>query len=288
MGTITGTFPAPHPTPSCVDVLQARSPTLKRLQVPNIVGSLPLQYSVFADADWLSGPDTLNCASASRGDTYKLSVCPLVSGTHWGSITFMSPDGSNYCWYSVEVGDHVDLQPSVRPLTPACKLDAAPVYRASMACCCDPPRQALCINVDPKLLNTRQKVSATSSAELRRCDVGCCLCACRCAQQGRRTRAASLQAAPCTRLLLSRCVQDCTRSSSADHASLQHQACDRCRLLMYVNTATGVRCCLCPLSRRSAGVADKSHRQAAAPAASVRLLLSAGSRLLCRPSWARH
>jgi hypothetical protein len=70
--------------------------------VPNISGTLPLQYSVYADADWLSGPATLNCASASRGDTYKLSVCPLVSGTHWGSITFMAPDG-NYCWFSVEV-----------------------------------------------------------------------------------------------------------------------------------------------------------------------------------------
>jgi hypothetical protein len=70
--------------------------------VPNITGALPLQYSVYADADWLTGPATLNCASASRGDTYKLSVCPLVSGTHWGSITFMAPDG-NYCWFSVEV-----------------------------------------------------------------------------------------------------------------------------------------------------------------------------------------
>jgi hypothetical protein len=70
--------------------------------VPNIIGTLPLQYSVLADADWLSGPATLNCASANRGDTYKLSVCPLVSGTQWGTLTFMAPDG-NYCWYSVEV-----------------------------------------------------------------------------------------------------------------------------------------------------------------------------------------
>lgn len=82
--------------------VQARAQTLKRLQVPNIIGSLPLQYSVYADADWFSGPASLSCASANRGDTYKLSVCPLVSGTHWGSITFMAPDG-NYCWYSVEV-----------------------------------------------------------------------------------------------------------------------------------------------------------------------------------------
>lgn len=82
--------------------VQARAQTLKRIQVPNIIGSLPLQYSVYADADWFSGPASLSCASASRGDTYKLSVCPLVSGTHWGSITFMAPDG-NYCWYSVEV-----------------------------------------------------------------------------------------------------------------------------------------------------------------------------------------
>lgn len=75
---------------------------MKRLQVPNVLGSLPLAYSVLADADWLSGPTTLSCASANRGDTYKLSVCPLTSGTHWGSITFMAPDGQ-YCWFSVEV-----------------------------------------------------------------------------------------------------------------------------------------------------------------------------------------
>lgn len=89
-------------SPNALIILQARSSTLKRLQVPNIVGTLPLQYSVLADADWLSGPATLNCASANRGDTYKLSVCPLVSGTQWGSLTFMAPDG-NYCWYSIEV-----------------------------------------------------------------------------------------------------------------------------------------------------------------------------------------
>lgn len=82
---------------------QARSQTTtKRLQVPNIIGSLPLLYNVYSDADWLSGPATLSCASANRGDTYKLSVCPLTSGTHWGSITFMAPDGQ-YCWYSLEV-----------------------------------------------------------------------------------------------------------------------------------------------------------------------------------------
>lgn len=86
----------------CVFLLQARSETLRRLQVPNIMGSLPLQYSIYADADFLTGPATLNCASANRGDTYKLSVCPLTSGTHWGSISCVAPDG-NYCWYSVEV-----------------------------------------------------------------------------------------------------------------------------------------------------------------------------------------
>lgn len=83
-------------------MLQARSEVMKRLQVPNIIGSLPLQYSVYTDADWMSGPATMACASATRGDTYKLSVCPLVSGTHWGSITFMAAE--DYCWYSVEVG----------------------------------------------------------------------------------------------------------------------------------------------------------------------------------------
>lgn len=81
---------------------QARSPSVKRLQVPNIAGSLPLQYSIYVDADWLSGPATMDCASANRGDTYKLTACPLTSGVHWGSISFVAPDGQ-YCWYSVEV-----------------------------------------------------------------------------------------------------------------------------------------------------------------------------------------
>jgi len=73
----------------------------RRVQVPNVTGTLPLLYSVYVDLDCMSGPTTLACSS-NRVDTYKLCVMPLLSGTYWGSISFVAPDG-NYCWYSVEV-----------------------------------------------------------------------------------------------------------------------------------------------------------------------------------------
>eukprot|EP00775_Hariotina_reticulata_P012144 gene12144-12282_t len=80
---------------------QARSQVSRRVQVPNVTGSLPLLYNVYVDLDCMSGPTTLACSS-TRADTYKLCVTPLLSGTYWGSISFVAPDG-NYCWYSVEV-----------------------------------------------------------------------------------------------------------------------------------------------------------------------------------------
>jgi hypothetical protein len=82
--------------------LQARSTAAKRVQVPNITGTVPLVYSVYSDLECLSGPASLSCSSASRGDTYKLAVTPLVAGSQWGSISFVTEDGQ-YCWYSLEV-----------------------------------------------------------------------------------------------------------------------------------------------------------------------------------------
>jgi hypothetical protein len=69
------------------------------VQVPNITGTVPLAYSVYSDLECLSGPASF---SASRGDTYKLAVTPLVAGSQWGSISFVTEDGQ-YCWYSLEV-----------------------------------------------------------------------------------------------------------------------------------------------------------------------------------------
>lgn len=83
--------------------LQARNPVTKYLQVPNITGAVPLQYSVYSDLDILTGPSSYTCASANRGDAYKLNVLPLRSGSSWGSISFVTEEGQ-YCWYSIEVG----------------------------------------------------------------------------------------------------------------------------------------------------------------------------------------
>jgi hypothetical protein len=43
---------------------QARCPVQRRVQVPNLLGALPLAYSVLCDLDCLEGPDTLACTSA--------------------------------------------------------------------------------------------------------------------------------------------------------------------------------------------------------------------------------
>ncbi|KAF6261116.1 hypothetical protein COO60DRAFT_1637017 [Scenedesmus sp. NREL 46B-D3] len=78
------------------------STAMRRVQVPNITGAAPLAYSVYSDLECLSGPSSFTCSSASRGDTYKLAVAPLVAGNQWGSISFVAEDGQ-YCWYSLEV-----------------------------------------------------------------------------------------------------------------------------------------------------------------------------------------
>lgn len=97
--TVSGGHWAVH---LCGSLPQARSTATKRVQVPNITGAVPLAYSVYSDLECLSGPAAFTCSSASRGDTYKLAVTPLVAGSQWGSISFVAEDGQ-YCWYSLEV-----------------------------------------------------------------------------------------------------------------------------------------------------------------------------------------
>ena len=58
-------------------LVQARTTAVQRLLVPNISGSVPLQYSVYADLDCLSGCPTHTCTSTARGDAYKLQVSLL-------------------------------------------------------------------------------------------------------------------------------------------------------------------------------------------------------------------
>jgi hypothetical protein len=145
--------------------VQARAQTLKRLQVPNIIGSLPLQYSVYADADWFSGSASLSCASANRGDTYVLSVCPLVSGTHWGSITFMAPDG-NYCWYSVEVRvTGVEGLLLVAWCTPVALSCPAQVSRLAVGVLLSTVRHVLCLLHLDVILGCVLQVRATEPPE---------------------------------------------------------------------------------------------------------------------------
>jgi hypothetical protein len=93
-----------HTAGLCIRVTlpQARSTATKRVQAPNITGTVPLAYSVYSDLECLAGPSSFTCSSASRGDTYKLAVTPLVAGSQWGSISFVTEDGQ-YCWYSLEV-----------------------------------------------------------------------------------------------------------------------------------------------------------------------------------------
>jgi hypothetical protein len=62
------THPAEPQTSAAAGVApQARVPVQRRLQVPNLLGALPLTYSVLCDLDCLEGPEVLQCTSTRSG-----------------------------------------------------------------------------------------------------------------------------------------------------------------------------------------------------------------------------
>ncbi|KAF8055917.1 CFAP47 [Scenedesmus sp. PABB004] len=151
--TLTGRGGEPLAEGHVVIDCEARSPASRRLQVPNITGALPLVYSVFADLDALSGPATHACTSTNRrgpalaaphtapppgGETYKLGVLALRSGTTWGTVSFVAEDG-RMAWYSVEV--RASEPPDLGLVSVACAVRQAVAIRVSLTNPSDKPLQ---------------------------------------------------------------------------------------------------------------------------------------------------
>lgn len=81
---------------------QARKPSSRQINVPNITGSM-VEYEVLCDLQEgiVAGPATLKSAPG-QATTYRINAAPQQAGTFLGSLSFKAPDGQTV-WYVLEV-----------------------------------------------------------------------------------------------------------------------------------------------------------------------------------------